>query len=255
MTASQTYSLTTTSSTAATGIASFPKAQTDTLTQCAISGTYGTVTFVFEGTIDGTNWFPVAANLMSTWAPANGTIAPSDNAESLYNIPNTAGLSAVRLAVSAIASGTLVVTFQSGSFVGLPSPPSANLASYGNVSSTGAILSSSPTGGVGYASGAGAAVTQGTSRTTTVVCTGMSGAITLFSAAGSATPFSFTVTNTSVAIGDVIHLSQRSGTDVYTTQQVTAVANGSFRITLANASGTTTEQPVFNFAVIKAVSA
>lgn len=32
------------------------------------------------------------------------------------------------------------------------------------------------------------------------------------------------------------------------------VGAGSFRITLANASGTTTEQPVINFAIIKGVS-
>jgi hypothetical protein len=35
---------------------------------------------------------------------------------------------------------------------------------------------------------------------------------------------------------------------------VTAVAAGSFRISFATLSGTTTEQPVFNFAVIKAVT-
>ena len=58
-----------------------------------------------------------------------------------------------------------------------------------------------------------------------------------------------------MAAGDVVVLSQKSGTDIYTTQKVTAVAAGSFRVTLANASGTTTEQPVFNFAVIKAVAA
>jgi hypothetical protein len=37
--------------------------------------------------------------------------------------------------------------------------------------------------------------------------------------------------------------------------EVTAVASGSFRISFATTGGTTTEQPVFNFAVIKAVAA
>lgn len=122
------------------------------------------------------------------------------------------------------------------------------------VTSTGYIKSSGVTG-IGYATGAGGAVTQITSRTTGVTLNTASGAITLFSAAGSATPFSFTVTNSSVAATDTIILSQKSGTDIYTTQVVSAVGAGSFRITLANASGTTTEQPVFNFAVIKAVAA
>jgi hypothetical protein len=36
---------------------------------------------------------------------------------------------------------------------------------------------------------------------------------------------------------------------------VTAVAAGSFRISFATTGGTTTEQPVFNFAIIKAVAA
>jgi hypothetical protein len=36
---------------------------------------------------------------------------------------------------------------------------------------------------------------------------------------------------------------------------VTAVAAGSFRISFATTGGTTTEQPVISFAVIKAVAA
>lgn len=103
--------------------------------------------------------------------------------------------------------------------------------------------------GAGY--GAGAAVEQGTSRTTGVTLNAYCGAITLVSAAGSTTPASFTVTNSKVAATDVIVLNQKSGTDKYTID-VTAVADGSFQITSNTKSGTTTEQPVFNFAVIKA---
>lgn len=131
----------------------------------------------------------------------------------------------------------------------------AGAATPSSVASTGAITSSSPSAGIGYATGAGVAVTQATSRTTTVAGNGMSGTITLVSAAGSATPFSFTFTNTSIAANDVVLISQKSGTDKYTTQVVSATAAGSCQITLANASGTTTEQPVFNFVVIKAVAA
>jgi len=110
------------------------------------------------------------------------------------------------------------------------------------------------TGGLGYGTGSGGAVTQATSRTTGVTLDKTNGAITLVSAAGLATFQSFTVTNSKVAATDVVHVTQKSGTDLYQIF-VTATAAGSFRISYATTGGTTTEQPVFNFAVIKAVTA
>jgi hypothetical protein len=104
---------------------------------------------------------------------------------------------------------------------------------------------------MGYGTGAGGAVTQVTSRSTGVTLNKPSGAITLVSAAGSTTPTTFTVTNSQVAATDVIILSQKSGTDLYHLL-VTAVAAGSFNITAFTTGGTTTEQPVINFAVKKA---
>lgn len=109
-------------------------------------------------------------------------------------------------------------------------------------------------GGLGYTTGSGGTVTQGTSRTTGVTLNKTNGAITLVSAAGSTTFQSFTVTNSTVAATDVIHVVQKSGTDKYAIW-VTAVAAGSFQLTFATLSGTTTEQPVFNFAVLKATTA
>lgn len=124
----------------------------------------------------------------------------------------------------------------------------------GNLISTGRITSANATAGIGYATGAGGTVTQGTSRTTGVTINKLAGAITLFSAAGTSAYTTFTVTNSTVAATDVIIVNQKSGTDKYETF-VTAVAAGSFAITFSDTSGTTTEQPVFNFAVIKAVAA
>ena len=106
------------------------------------------------------------------------------------------------------------------------------------------------TNALGYTTGGGGTVTQGTSRTTGVTLNKPSGAITLFSAAGSTTAATFTVTNSTVAATDVIILNQKSGTDLYDLM-VTAVAAGSFNITFRTTGGTTTETPVFNFAVIK----
>jgi hypothetical protein len=125
---------------------------------------------------------------------------------------------------------------------------SAGAATFSN-----SARSTSATGGIGYATGAGGAVTQGTSRTTGVTLNNVCGAITLFTAAGSATWQSFTVTNSAVAATDTIIVNQRSGTDLYM-MHVTAVGAGSFRISFATTGGTTSEAPVFNFAVIKAVS-
>lgn len=103
----------------ATGSVTLTKSPNETMAQFQISGTYGTVTFVFEGSIDGTNYFAVAAVLGSTGAVVTSTVSPSDNTIVLYNIP-AAGLSNVRLRVTAIASGALAVAAQSESFVGLP---------------------------------------------------------------------------------------------------------------------------------------
>jgi len=131
--------------------------------------------------------------------------------------------------------------------------PNIGAATGTSLTATGAIVSTGAAG-VGYATGAGGAVTQLTSRTTGVTLNKTAGAITMFSAAGTTTAATFTVTNSTVAATDVIILNQKSGTNLYDLM-VTAVAAGSFNITFRTTGGTTTEQPVFNFAVIKAVAA
>lgn len=95
-----------------------------------------------------------------------------------------------------------------------------------------------------------ATVTQLTSRTTGVTLNAPVGNIVLVSAANSATDSTFTVTNSFVDAGDVVLVTQKSGTDPRRIA-VTATAAGSFAITSASISGTTTESPVYNFAVIK----
>ena len=103
---------------------------------------------------------------------------------------------------------------------------------------------------LGYSAGAGGAVTQASSRTTGVTLNASAGAITLVSAAGSTTPATFTVTNSAVSALDTIQLSQKSGTDKYVLL-VTAVSAGSFAITAYTTGGTTTEQPVINFSILR----
>jgi hypothetical protein len=124
----------------------------------------------------------------------------------------------------------------------------------GNVLIPGTIRTFSPSAGIGYSTGAGSTVTQTVGRTQGVQIDRVTGQITLVSAAGTSAYTTFIVTNSTVQSGDVILLSQKSGTDKYNAF-VTAVTNGTFNITFNDVSGTTTEQPVFNFAVIKAVAA
>lgn len=154
------------------------------------------------------------------------------------------------LTIDAKGSGTITLNATGTGGITLTRAVTAS----STIAGANSILSSHATAGVGYATGAGGAVTQATSRTTGVTVNKAAGAITLVSAAGSTTPASFTVTNSAVAATDVVVLSQKSGTDKYDLS-VSAVGAGSFEITFNTKSGTTTEQPVINFAVIKAVAA
>ena len=108
--------------------------------------------------------------------------------------------------------------------------------------------------GLGYSTGAGGTVTQGTSRTTGVTLSKPTGQITMFSAAGSIVAATFTVTNTLVAATDTIILNQQSGTNLYVLL-VTALAAGSFDITFYTTGGVATDAPVINFSLIKGVTA
>lgn len=123
--------------------------------------------------------------------------------------------------------------------------------SSGNIAGTGDFLT---TGAIGYRTGAGGTVTQSTSRTTGVQLDKNCGRITLVSAAGTTAWQSFTVTCNKIDAVDTVIVNQKSGTDKYMIF-VTAVAAGSFEISFATTGGTTVEQPVFNFAIVKAVVA
>ena len=119
-------------------------------------------------------------------------------------------------------------------------------------------LSSSATGGIGYATGAGGAVTQATSKATGVTLNTVTGTITTDNAAlAAAAEVTFIVTNSTVAITDTIVTSiQSGGTSGEYLAHVTDVGAGVFDITLANMSGSSASDVVLiNFAVIKGVVA
>ncbi len=126
---------------------------------------------------------------------------------------------------------------------------------------SGGIQGDNCAAGIGYCAGAGAAVTQITNRATAVEINAICGAITTHNASLAAEASAkFVVTNSTVAIGDVVVASIRSGSIALNTAViVSAVADGSFTVTVLNgnvAEGIAeTGAIIINFAVIKAVAA
>lgn len=118
------------------------------------------------------------------------------------------------------------------------------------------ILSSSPTAGVGYAAGAGGAVTQITSAVTGVTLNTVTGAITTFAldqVAG--VDFSFVLTNSVIEAGDlvIVHTKTYGGTaDGIPVAQIQSVAAGSCIINVVNQGAVALDAlAVISFAVIK----
>jgi len=114
------------------------------------------------------------------------------------------------------------------------------------------------TGDFGVAAGTldvqdGGSVTQATNRTTGVTLSTHSGQVTGDNASLAAvTIATHTVTNTKVSATDVIVISKVSG-DADTNAWVSAVASGSFNVSVRNnhASSADTTAFVYNFVVIK----
>lgn len=195
--------------------------------------------FVFEGTAEDNN--------ETTFTVTNPT------ADRTWTLPDASSTF-----VGTTATQTLTnKTFTSPTLTA----PSIGVATGTSLAVTSFLTSSSPSAGIGYATGAGCAITQITNRSTTVVCTGISGAVTTDTTSLAAEAAAeFTVTDTSVAVGDVVVASIRSGSNGGNTDViVSTVAAGSFKLKVANnnaAAGTAeTGAIIINFAVFKAVGA
>lgn len=118
------------------------------------------------------------------------------------------------------------------------------------------FVSTGPVAGIGYATGAGGAATQGTSKSTTVVLNTVTGEITMHNAALNAgVSVSFTLTNSGVALGDMVLIQHVSAGTVgaYVCQAVAAA--GSATVTVTNRSaGNLSEAIVLKYVVFKAVT-
>jgi hypothetical protein len=205
-----------------------------------ISPALGTPTALVGTNITGTAAGLTAGNV-TTNANLTGAITSVGNATSLGSFTSANLASALTdetgTGANVFANTPTLVTPNIGAATG------TSLAVTGSLRSSG-------TAGVGYSTGAGGVVIQGTSRTTGVTINKITGQITLFSAAGTTAATTFTVTNSTVNTTDAIILTQHTGTDLYDLM-VTKTTLGSFDITFRTTGGTTTEQPIFNFAVIK----
>lgn len=132
----------------------------------------------------------------------------------------------------------------------------STLAVTGLATFSNGVQSSSPTAGIGYRTGAGGTVAQGTSKATAVTLNTISGQITLNNAAlAAATTVSFTLTNSAIAAGDILvfnHISGGSpGSYLFNAQS----AGGSATINVRNiTAGSLAEAIVINYAVLKAVT-
>lgn len=124
------------------------------------------------------------------------------------------------------------------------------------VATAGQVKSSSPSAGVGYATGAGGTVTQATSKATGVTLNTMCGAITMNAAALAAnTTVSFILTNTGIAATDILVLNHVSAGSLGSYALGANAGAGAAGITVRNlTAGSLSEAIVIQFAVIKGVN-
>lgn len=110
---------TTVSMTATGNQTAFTQSAADNCMTVGISGTYGTLAFTFQGSVDGTNFTNIACLDMASMQVTSGgtTISPSDNATRMFRIPSE-NLVAVRMVIGTLASGTVTAIGRSNRFAG-----------------------------------------------------------------------------------------------------------------------------------------
>ena len=232
----------------ATGAFASYGASTVTDSSTAASGTAALESFISIAapTLAATNTGVTtteAATFYIGGAPTAGTNQTITRAHSLAVVNSTS-------AASSITGGFVIANT-------LGTAATSTGIGNGNVVTGGNLFASTSTGRVGYltGTGAGTAVTQLTSRTTAVTSNTPCGAITLFTAAGSATPASFTVNCTAISAGDTVQYAVTSGgTNQYHFDTTAISAGTSFTVTFYAVSGTASDTPVVNYTIIKGTS-
>lgn len=215
-------------------------------------------------------------------AISGNTISSTDVNGNIVLAPN--GTGTVNIDKANITGGTITgaVSFAGGSFTGITLISATTITGTtttngGNLRMTGNTLSSTDTNGnititpngtgkflitkpFGYSgSGTGGAVTQITSRTTSVTLNKVCGQITLVagSIAGLSTQ-EFSLANSFIEATDIVLVSFSSGlTSAQYDVTVTQIDSGSCKIAIHNVNNTATptDTPVISFIVIKTVNA
>jgi hypothetical protein len=126
-----------------------------------------------------------------------------------------------------------------------------------DVIAEGSVLSPDPTGGIGYSTGAGGAVTQATNKATTVESDTITTAITMNNAQLNAnTAVSFTFTNSAIASTDQVIVTHQSAGTAGSYNFAAFPGAGSAVVTVRNiTAGNLSEAIVLRVSVYKAVSA
>jgi hypothetical protein len=221
-----------------------PATYTDGITAASGTVAHGTINSFDNPAIAATNSTVTYTNASTVYidgAPTNGTNVTITNPYSLF-----------------VNSGNTV--HGGNNSFGKTTAPTVAVDVNGAVLATTSITSSGQTSGIGYSTGAGSTVTQGSGsgKATAVTLNRVCGQITMDSATlNAATAVSFTLNNTAIATTDVVIVNIDSGatTNSYIAS-VEAVGANSCQIQLYNFSASNlSEAVVINFAVIKSVTA
>lgn len=215
------------------------------------------------GTITGTST-SASALAVGPAGATNPTLKVNSNTASAATGMEVVGAAAAGgVNLRAISSGTnenVAINAKGSGTVTLNPTGTGNVVSARAFVGSESIKSTSPTGGIGYATGAGGAVTQITDKTTAVELNALCGDITtvaLDNAAG--VDHSFTLTNSSIAAGDIVVFGTKSygGTaDGIPIANQQSTANGSCVVNVRNTGAVALDAlAVISFAVIKKVTA
>jgi hypothetical protein len=249
-----------TSPTLVTPIITNPAVSTGTFTSPAlVTPALGTVTSGNISACTSTSMVLVSPIL---GVPTSGTLTNCTGLPIATGVSGLAANVATFLATPSSANLAAALTDETGTgaavFANTPTlvTPVIGAATGTSLSTTGNIVISS-TGKVGYATGAGGAVTQATSKSTAVTLSRSTGQITLNAAAlAAATTVSFTLTNTVIEAGDILIMNHISAGTAGSYLLNAQCAAGSASINVRNVSaGSLSEAIVIAFAVIKAVVA
>lgn len=227
---SETYTLR--SSLSATGLAI--TGSVSATTQLISSVATGTAPLVVSSTTAVAN---LTANTVTTNANLTGPITSVGNATSI---------------ASQTGTGTKFVVDNTPTLI----TPNIGAATGTSLTATG-LIKSSGTAGIGYGTGAGGTVSQGTNKSNSVNLNTITGQITMTNTALAAgAKVSFQVGNSTVLATDIpIVCVVSGGTANAYRADVTAVAGSVFTVTVENiTAGSLSESPVIGFAVIKAVT-